>query len=68
MAELKPCPFCGGEMSLVYTSKDNAFYVFHKTARAAENCPIDEMFKITRLKVKSLSCAADAWNRRADNG
>lgn len=67
MMELKPCPFCGGKVSLTYSSYDNMFNFWH-----SENGPITcfaaEPIEFDGYWVKSLKEAADAWNRRADNG
>ena len=67
MAELKPCPFCGGKMSMIYRSSDNAFHVFHASGFDAVKCPILEPFLIDSVDDMSLRGAAEAWNRRADN-
>ena len=61
MDKLKPCPFCGGEMSMIYRSKDRAFHIYHKSGFDAVECPILEPFIIDS---ESLSTAAEAWNRR----
>lgn len=60
--ELKPCPFCGGEMSMIYRSNDRAFHIYHTSGFDAVECPILEPFMIDS---ESLSTAAEAWNRRA---
>ena len=49
-------------MSMIYRSKDRAFYIYHKSGFDAVECPILEPFMIDR---ESLSTAAEAWNRRA---
>lgn len=67
MSDLKPCPFCGGEMFLSYHSGDNAFHVFHKSSLAAIHCPILEPFLVTELDDMSLNGAKEAWNRRAND-
>ena len=57
MAELKPCPFCGGEAVLI----DNGCFVdvscknFHCRGWADS------------LMFKTKEEAIEAWNRRADN-
>lgn len=65
MSDLKPCPFCGGEVSIIYKSSDNAFLVFHKGVFDAVACPMLEPFVIDALEVMSLAEARKAWNRRA---
>lgn len=58
MAELKPCPFCGGEVELF--ENNNAFlgrwYIF------CPKCGIE-----TGLYIKP-EYIVEKWNRRADNG
>ena len=68
MAELKPCPFCGKEVSFVYRSAENAFYFYHKRGRDAVDCPALEPFVIDNIDDMSLRGAAEAWNRRAGDG
>lgn len=63
--ELKKCPFCGGEMYMVYKSKEEAFFVYHKDGDHAMLCPVIEPFMLDGI---SLADAADSWNMRADNG
>lgn len=65
MAELKPCPFCGHPVQMVYNSHDNAFKIFHKNVVAEMCCCVIDPIMI---KGKSLADAAKAWNRRVDNG
>lgn len=59
--ELKPCPFCGGEMTMIYNSADKAFKFYHKNGFDGVECPILEPFMIDS---ESLATAAEAWNRR----
>ena len=65
--ELKHCPFCGGKVSLTYSSHDNMFNFWH-----SENGPITcfaaEPIQFDGYWVKSLKEAAEAWNRRASDG
>lgn len=60
MMELKPCPFCGGEMTFVYNSFDNEFKFYHKYGN--ELCLSIEPI---RFSGTSLADAREAWNRRA---
>lgn len=65
-AELKPCPFCGGEVSWVYNSADRVFRIYHK--RGSEKCQISEPIVISQED--DITCALDAiraWNRRASD-
>ena len=65
MNELKPCPFCGGKMSMTYSSFDNMFHFYHrgKIVRCYAKEPID----FDGDYVHSLKEAAEAWNRRAND-
>ena len=65
MSELKPCPFCGSDVSLTYSSWDNMFHVYHKGDLVT--CAIKEPIDIDGYFAKSLSDAVKAWNRRANN-
>ena len=56
-AELKPCPFCGGEAEIISgASNRQVFFVTCDTCGA-------ETPWIARTKAE----AAEAWNRRATN-
>ncbi len=62
--KLKPCPFCGGEVWLFYSSKGN-FEFKHKYD---SGCAFDS-FQIWIKPKKNVSCLADAaeeWNRRVE--
>ena len=64
---LKPCPFCGKEVTLISTSQTKEFIFNHKGLR---NCPFYQ-FKMSWEVAKSLKEATGLWNRRAeseDNG
>ena len=63
MAELKPCPFCGSKVTMTYSSWDNMYHIYHRYDVIL--CAIKEPIDIDGYFVKSLSEAADAWNRRA---
>lgn len=61
--ELKPCPFCGGEVVLSYSSKGN----FHFRHRTNGECMFFEFVcNITPNGVGCLAEAAEAWNRRTE--
>ena len=57
MAELKPCPFCGGRASLV--QKGGSFFV------KCNRCP---GAVVTGCIHQSKEEATKAWNRRAEDG
>lgn len=63
MEQLKPCPFCGGKVTMTYNSFSNTFNVYHDE----EACALCEPIQIDGGLVKSLSEATKAWNMRADN-
>ena len=72
MEKLKSCPFCGGEVYIYYSSRDNSFYAVHKQMKP--NCILLTPMIISRsqfeLGVEKLDCLADAerlWNRRVES-
>ena len=66
MAELKPCPFCGGSVSMVLNQFEESYMVYHKSI---EPCLVGEPFEIPmNAVVKNREDAIRAWNRRANNG
>ena len=64
MAELKPCPFCGGEAEEAYMKRKKLFakfrfpYVTHIVYIRCEVCGATSSLKWTREN------AIEAWNRR----
>jgi len=64
--ELKPCPFCGGKVSLTYSSYDNMFNFWH-SENGLITCFAAEPIQFDGCWVKSLKEAAEAWNRRAND-
>lgn len=63
MFRLKPCPFCGGEMTVSGSSRLRRFTINHKGLR---NCYFYS-FEIDWQTVGSLAEAIKAWNRRAQD-
>lgn len=63
MAELKPCPFCGGRVYVSYWSGTQNFYIFHYEKK---KCPVLEV-ELDGTKMQSLDDAIEAWNRMAEN-
>lgn len=61
MAELKPCPFCGGDVTIYYSSMTKGFYFMHNK----RDKPCILLTPSTILgKNECLQDAYDAWNRR----
>lgn len=66
MEKLKPCPFCGGAVSVCYVSIFKAFVFTHKDEFA--DCMFPELVAyFDDYDISSLEHAAAAWNRRANN-
>lgn len=63
--ELKPCPFCGGAVTIYYSSATNGYFFMHKEKDSS--CILLTPSTICG-KHKCLKDAYDAWNRRADDG
>lgn len=57
MAELKPCPFCGGKAMLIWLPYSRKIFV-----KCAEQCCKQNTI------YKSREEAIEAWNRRAEDG
>lgn len=68
MAELKPCPFCGGEAEIQYMRRKKLFarfyppYVTHVVYIRCKACVATSAVKWTREN------AIEAWNRRVKEG
>ena len=59
MAELKPCPFCGG-----YAHMDKAYSYFRDIIVYCEGC--DSVFTLDDCGATAEE-VANAWNRRAED-
>lgn len=62
--ELKPCPYCGGEAVTSFQTTDPE----NKFAFGWIGCQKCRCFINYINNAKGLKEAAEAWNRRADNG
>lgn len=60
--ELKPCPFCGGNVSITYNTGDSAFCIWHNGAV----CTLQEPFKIDVACANNFAEATKVWNRRIE--
>lgn len=58
--DLKPCPFCGGNVRF-----DVAYSYFRDTVIYCDSCDI--VFALDDCDASGVDVAR-AWNRRADNG
>ena len=77
---LKPCPFCGGEVSISLTGQGtiNWVYVTRGHSKTKKNCDCrlfmqSEQYFIDRTDSKEVAQTAfkdlvEAWNRRATDG
>lgn len=77
---LKPCPFCGGEVSISLTGKGtiNWVYVTRGLSKTKKNCDCrlfmeSEKYFIDHPESKKMAETAfnnlvEAWNRRATDG
>lgn len=58
--ELKPCPFCGGAVNIIYHSVLKEYHVYHT---GTEDCNFDDLI-IDGARAESLSDAYKIWNTR----
>lgn len=65
--ELKPCPFCGEDVMVYYSSTTNGYFFTHKNKQGEEKNCILLTPAIIRGRHRCLKDAYDAWNRRANN-
>ena len=78
LAELKPCPFCGGEVRIVEYYDNDGIVAWYRVSRGVDeknrcNCRVfmeSRMFLRTssdEQKQTELKDLSDAWNRRVEN-
>ena len=73
MAELKPCPFCGGKAErVVYPIADCSHYFAVRARCLRCGCEINFRYgmsdKIENPEKEAKRYIARMWNRRVDNG
>ena len=76
MAELKPCPFCGGEVKIYTCDKASSFdcwFTVGVTGKNGCDCRYSMNSQLFNAADKDARERArqqlvGAWNRRADNG
>lgn len=67
MSNLKPCPFCGGEVWIDSYESDllgRHYYIRH----VAEEIAVDKGCPMAAGGESSMTEAIEAWNRRANDG
>ena len=68
MAELKPCPFCGGEAMLAATSSCSGLICCVGCGMKTGKFWDEPMSSPEKERTKWHEIATAAWNRREDNG
>lgn len=63
--ELKPCPFCGGEAYMYYPDMELVAEYVEVRCRM---CFARGGKRTARVDYCAVEKAAEAWNRRVDNG
>lgn len=63
MPELKPCPFCGGEATVIQTKAYSTGVVLYHVWHYAFACPLRE---VRTENMETAEEAIEAWNRRHD--
>lgn len=77
--KLKPCPLCGGEVSMALTGcgTTNWLFITRGTSKTKKNCSCRLFMESDRYFIGCMDSKeaaerakkdlAEAWNRRADN-
>ena len=60
MTKLKPCPFCGGEVSMYGTSRIKRFTIIHKDQKRSCFVELEFDWRVCG----SIADTTEAWNRR----
>jgi hypothetical protein len=76
MAELKPCPFCGGSVSIAKAGDNGMLWWFVTRGNGEDRCRCrvfmeSEDFQVhSPMEEKQLKRTnlIEAWNRRAEDG
>lgn len=67
--ELKPCPFCGGEVDYIHTDHETLIFRTHQFS--CKRCHANVFLEAEghyKTATETEIEAIDTWNRRADNG
>ena len=76
MVELKPCPFCGGEVTIAVTGykKENCYFITRGNSKTKKNCKCRVFMESEPYqkdegdsKEKIRNDLVNAWNRRVND-
>lgn len=70
MADLKPCPFCGGEAELYRMKRDGrkVMGIYHMIATIKCTGCTAQVSQAGYCEERAIKNAANMWNRRAEDG
>lgn len=61
---LKPCPFCGNSVNIIYGSTTKCFEVYH---RYMKKCIVEQPLYIKATnEISTLKSAYEVWNGRTE--